>query len=182
VFGLRQFFEFLAITLRIVFTIRYNARNGHPMPNKTVRTGVSSTYTHLTQPTELAADWAGMDFIIPDLSRPGGIPIGAFCVCSAGMHSERHPFIGGYMLTTEQQKTLTHSCIIDALVRFREEWEQVAEGESLVDIKGSVGLILFDLVIALALIPNEQAMVLGSDLQAELGNSMVHSPSVGRCI
>lgn len=56
------------------------------MPNKTIACSAITTTRNLTQPTDMAEDWAGMDFIIPDLSRPGGgIPIGAFCVCRASL-------------------------------------------------------------------------------------------------
>jgi hypothetical protein len=52
-------------TLRIDLSMRYNALNGDLFPNKAVRTDVDGIYTHLIQPTEMAADWAGTDSIIP---------------------------------------------------------------------------------------------------------------------
>jgi hypothetical protein len=39
-------------------------------PHKTARAGVSSTYTNLTQPTEVTADWAGSYYTNP--LSPGG--------------------------------------------------------------------------------------------------------------
>ena len=67
-------------TLRIDKSMRYNAPNGEEFPNKTVRAGARNIYTNLTQPTELAADWAGIDYTNPLLLRPGGIPSGRFCL------------------------------------------------------------------------------------------------------
>jgi hypothetical protein len=66
--------------LRIEESMRYNDPNGELFPNKTVRTDVSSIYTHLTQPTEWTADWAGINYTNPLLLRPGGIPSGRFCL------------------------------------------------------------------------------------------------------
>jgi hypothetical protein len=44
------------------------------LPYKAVRVSVGSTYTHLTQPTGVAADWAGVDFIIHlSLHAPVGL-------------------------------------------------------------------------------------------------------------
>lgn len=66
--------------LRIVNSMRYNALNGVLFPNKTVRAGAGTSYTNLTQPTDTAADWAGIDYTKPDFLRPGGIPSGRFCL------------------------------------------------------------------------------------------------------
>ena len=72
--------------LRIVLSMGYNARNGQFLPNKTIARSATNTTRNLTQPTELAEDWAGIYYTKPYL-RPRGIPIGAFCVNSAGLWS-----------------------------------------------------------------------------------------------
>ena len=48
--------------------------------NKMTAQSVTSTIRSLTQPTEIAEDWAG-DILSPTL-RPGGIPSGRFCLAS----------------------------------------------------------------------------------------------------
>jgi hypothetical protein len=84
------------------------------------------------------------------------------------------------MLTTTQPQILTSTNVVEALARFRREWEQAAEGESLVDIQGSVGLMLADLVIALALRPSVQVQVLGSELYEELQSILAVIPENGK--
>jgi hypothetical protein len=124
----------------------------------------------------MAADWAGIHYTNPLYLRPGGITIGAFCVCRAGLRSERPSYIGGTMLTATQPQIMTNANVVEVLTNFRQEWEQAAEGESLVDVKGSVGLVLFDLVTALALRQSEQVQVLGSALYEELRDTLVVIP------
>ena len=38
-------------------------------PHKAARAGAENTYTNLTQPTDVAADWAGFDFITSSLAN-----------------------------------------------------------------------------------------------------------------
>jgi hypothetical protein len=52
----------------------------------------------------------------------------------------------------------------NALATIREEWEVAAEGESLVDIAASVGLLLLDIAVKLGMTPDEQKMALGAKL------------------
>ena len=111
----------------------------------TIACSAANTTRNLTQPTELAADWAGIHYTKPHL-RPRGIPIGAFCVNRTGPRSERPSYIGGTKFTTTQPQIMTISNGVEVLTSFRQEWEQFADGESLVDVKGSVGLMIFDLV------------------------------------
>ena len=74
----QKFKDFPKKGLRIVNTTRYNAPNGQNLPQKAVRTGVGTSHTHLTQPTECAEDWAGLNFIMPTLFCPGGTSSGHF--------------------------------------------------------------------------------------------------------
>jgi len=168
--------------LRIDLSMRYNALNGEYLPQKASACSAVNTTRRLTQPTEWTEDWAGMDFIIPDLSRPGGIPIGAFCVCRAGLRAECPSYIGGTMLTITQPHIMTVSNMLEVLAGFRQEWEQVAEGESLVEVKASVGLMLFDLATAFGLRTSEQVQVLGSALYEELQGILLVIPENGRGI
>jgi hypothetical protein len=84
------------------------------------------------------------------------------------------------MLTATQPQIMTNANVVEVLTNFRQEWEQAAEGESLVDVKGSVGLVLFDLVTALALRQSEQVQVLGSALYEELRDTLVVIPENGK--
>ena len=79
------------------------------------------------------------------------------------------------MLTIAVQD-IPRSQLVGTLTKIREEWEMAADCDSLVDVQGSVGLILVDLVIGLALRPSEQVQVLGPTLQAELQNLLVVMP------
>jgi len=69
---------------------------------------------------------------------------------------------------TKIDTSLSRDQIIQALRRLAEEWQETAaeDDNSLLDIEGSVGLLLYDVVIALGLTYQEQEQVLGSDLQS----------------
>ena len=68
------------------------------------------------------------------------------------------------MLTQTQSVIFIQPRTIDVISRIREEWEEVAEGESLVDVKGSVGMLLAEIAEALGLSPEEQRAALGAKL------------------
>ena len=51
--------------------------------------------------------------------------------------------------------------VIQALKTLREEWEEAADGRSLFEISGNVGMILDDVVRALNLDEEETLIVLG---------------------
>ena len=74
------------------------------------------------------------------------------------------------MLTqTLSTLVIPHSpTVINSLANIRKEWESATEGESLVDVQSSVGLLLFDVVMALGLNRIEQEQVLGSKLRREV--------------
>jgi hypothetical protein len=61
-----------------------------------------------------------------------------------------------------------NSQLISVLSTLRQEWQQAAEGASLLDMEANVGLMLADLVNSLGLSGQEQAAVLGSDLFTEM--------------
>lgn len=58
--------------------------------------------------------------------------------------------------------------IIFALSTMREEWQQAAQGISLLQMEANVGLILADLVHSLGLSAQEQTQVLGQELFSEM--------------
>jgi len=49
----------------------------------------------------------------------------------------------------------------------RQEWEQAAGGDSLINVPASVGLLLFDVTTRLGLTQEEQTQVLGDQLFRE---------------
>ncbi len=53
------------------------------------------------------------------------------------------------------------------LATIRREWEVAAEGESLINISASVGLLLLDVTTKLGMTPDEQKAVLGIQLYRE---------------
>jgi hypothetical protein len=54
--------------------------------------------------------------------------------------------------------------VIENLATLRQEWEAAAEGDSLLDISASVGLMLLDVAARLGLTPAERAFLLGERL------------------
>jgi hypothetical protein len=142
-----------ANTLRIDYSMRYN------IPNITVRTGVQTTHTHLTQPTDDGGELGWQRFYHkPVSSRPGGIPSGHFVLVESENQNE--------CLTKEQNmsnRNLTRQQVIRAIATLRQDWEASAEG-SLLGIEGSVGLILSDIVNLIGLKPEEQIEALGQQL------------------
>jgi len=62
-----------------------------------------------------------------------------------------------------------------ALASIRREWEVAAEGESLVNISASVGLLLLDITTKLEMTVEEQRAVLGPRLYQEALQKMQQS-------
>jgi len=59
------------------------------------------------------------------------------------------------------------TAVLENLSGLRKEWEAVAEGDSLIDLPASVGLLLFDVTARLGLTEDEQTLVLGDRLFKE---------------
>ena len=59
----------------------------------------------------------------------------------------------------------------NALRRIRQEWQEAADGQSLLVVKSSVGLLLADICEALCLDKQERKDVLGEELLTELDNN-----------
>ena len=57
---------------------------------------------------------------------------------------------------------------IAGIAQIRQEWEDLAGDQSLIQVNGSVGLMLADIVQALGLTTEEQTQALGPDLAQEI--------------
>ena len=59
------------------------------------------------------------------------------------------------------------------LSTLRQEWQEAANGNSLLNVEGNIALILADLINSFGLTPNEQSQVLGADLFGEIQELLV---------
>jgi len=57
--------------------------------------------------------------------------------------------------------------LLQNLTALRQEWEAAAEGDNLLDVTASVGLMLLDVATKLGLTPDERAFFLGVCLEQE---------------
>ena len=57
--------------------------------------------------------------------------------------------------------------LLEKLAVLRKEWEAAAEGDSLVDVSASVGLMLRDIATHFGLTPEERVLFLGARLDQE---------------
>ena len=81
------------------------------------------------------------------------------------------------MATTIQSRFIHNVEVIQALTDLRQEWEQAADGNSLIKVKGSVGLLLADFSNALRLTQEEQAIALGETMTSQLQDVLVTTTS-----
>lgn len=58
--------------------------------------------------------------------------------------------------------------VMEALTQYREEWQEVADGESLLDVESPVGLILSDVADRLNLDAKERQAMLGGKLNRQV--------------
>jgi len=72
------------------------------------------------------------------------------------------------MSTVKATRILDRDRAIDGLAQLRQEWQEAACGKPLVEVQGSVGLILADVVGAMDLLPEEAARVLGNETGTDL--------------
>ena len=61
---------------------------------------------------------------------------------------------------------------IQALAEFRREWEEIAEGESLLEVTAPIGLLFVDVADRLELSPQERFVFLGKLLIEDLEDFM----------
>jgi len=70
------------------------------------------------------------------------------------------------MLTFTKQG-ISRSAVVASLAQLRQEWQTAVDGESLIGVQTSVGLLLGDVVMMLGLSSDEQVAVLGRELRRE---------------
>ena len=58
--------------------------------------------------------------------------------------------------------------LVAALTRIRHEWQDAADGKSLLEVEGNVGMLLADLINNIDLPIAEQVQVLGPELFQEM--------------
>ena len=64
--------------------------------------------------------------------------------------------------------------VVGSLAQLREEWQEAVDGENLIDVQASVGLLLGDVVMLLGLSADEQVAVLGEELRREFIQELRH--------
>jgi len=73
-----------------------------------------------------------------------------------------------FVRSRKQAAALTDRvAVLPALSALRRDWEAVAEGESLIQVNASVGLLLLDIATNLGLTQEQQEFVLGARLYQE---------------
>ena len=65
--------------------------------------------------------------------------------------------------------------VMEALIQYREEWQVVANGESLLEVESPVGLILSDIADKLNLDTKERQVMLGGKLNRQV-NAFMNQP------
>jgi len=68
----------------------------------------------------------------------------------------------------DEKSAVTRTQMLESLASLRQDWERAANGESLLHIDGSVGLILHDFAAKLKLTVEERQLLLGLSLSEEL--------------
>lgn len=71
-------------------------------------------------------------------------------------------------ILTGQSDTSFRAQAVQSLATFRQEWQQLMDGESLLAVQTPVGLILADVADKLGLSPEERCEFLGDDLAREV--------------
>ena len=57
---------------------------------------------------------------------------------------------------------------LEAIAEFRQDWEEIAEGKSLLNLEAPIGLLLSDIADRLELSPQERFVFLGETLIEEI--------------
>ena len=139
-----------------------------------------NTIHALTKPTETAA--GRLVFIIPtpEPYAPWWDSIGAFRVLARECGKPPREDIMAQLALQfiDSPSVSVKTRVVESLALLRKDWEVAAEGESLLNIEGSVGLILFDIVTRLELNVDEQRVLLGNALFEEIKNFIAFQPSV----
>ncbi len=75
-----------------------------------------------------------------------------------------------------QNATSQSTPIVATLARIRREWQEATGSFSLIDVEGSIGMLLADVINGIGLETNEQVQVLGTDLFQEM-QEILRTPS-----
>ena len=67
-----------------------------------------------------------------------------------------------------QNPVTQHFQIVTTLSRIRQEWQDAANGNSLIEVEGNMGMLLADLINGIGLRTSEQIQILGTDLYQEM--------------
>lgn len=67
--------------------------------------------------------------------------------------------------------------IVTTLSRIRQEWQDAANGNSLIEVEGNMGMLLADLINGIGLRTSEQIQILGTDLYQEM-QDFLRSPDL----
>ena len=70
--------------------------------------------------------------------------------------------------TLEDHSTPYRTKAVEALAEFRLDWETVAKGESLLDVKAPIGLLLADVAIWLEFTQQERTILLVEKLSKDI--------------
>ena len=62
--------------------------------------------------------------------------------------------------------------VVQSLADFRREWQKIAQGQSLVEVQASVGLLFADIADRLDLSPQERHVMLGGKLTNQVNSIM----------
>ena len=67
-----------------------------------------------------------------------------------------------------QTPATPHFQLVTSLSRIRQEWQDAADGKSLIEVEGNMGMLLADLINGIGLGTSEQMQILGADLYREM--------------
>ena len=67
-----------------------------------------------------------------------------------------------------QNATSQRTPLVTALARIRKEWQEATGSPSLIEVEGSIGMLLADVINGIGLAVEEQVQVLGTDLFREM--------------
>ena len=67
-----------------------------------------------------------------------------------------------------QNPVTPHFQLVTTLSRIRQEWQDAANGNSLIEVEGNMGMLLADLINGIGLRTSEQIQILGTDLYQEM--------------
>jgi hypothetical protein len=102
-------------------------------------------------------------------NRPGGIRLGVLLFAGKKQYA-----LQGEKMTLQPSLPITDNIptyrmtAVQALAKLRREWEEIAEGENLLDVSASVGLMLADVADRLELSAPERYIFLGKLLSAQV--------------